>query len=97
MNIEYDPFAPEYRANPYPIFAELRRSAPVFWAERSKMWVISRYDDVMAVLKDTTRFSSDAMATVLLGQTPNRSWDGTPGAPRPSVVKIGRASCRERV
>ncbi len=86
MNIEYDPFAPEYRANPYPIFAELRRDAPVYWAERSKMWVISRYDDVMAVLKDTTRFSSDAMATVLLGMTPTRSWDGTPGVPRPSVV-----------
>ena len=86
MNIEYDPFAPEYRANPYPIYAELRRDAPVYWAERSKMWVISRYDDVMAVLKDTTRFSSDAMATVLLGMTPTRSWDGTPGVPRPSVV-----------
>src|SRR5580692_8495295 len=86
MNLEYDPFAPEYRANPYPVYAELRRSAPVYWAARSKMWVISRYDDVMAVLKDTARFSSDAMATVLLGQTPNRSWDGTPGAPRPSVV-----------
>jgi cytochrome P450 len=86
MNIEYDPFAPEYRTNPYPIYAELRRSAPVYWAARSKMWVISRYDDVMSVLKDTTRFSSDAMATVLLGMTPDRSWDGTPGSPRPSVV-----------
>ena len=86
MNIDYDPFAPEYRANPYPIYAELRRSAPVYFAKRSKMWVISRYEDVMSVLKDTARFSSDAMATVLLGQTPNRSWDGTPGAPRPSVV-----------
>ena len=40
MSIEYDPFAPEYRANPYPIYAELRRSAPVYWAARSKMWVI---------------------------------------------------------
>jgi len=86
MSIEYDPFAPEYRANPYPIYEELRRSAPVYWAARSKMWVISRYDDVMAVLKDTARFSSDAMATVLLGMTPTRSWDGTSGAPRPSVV-----------
>jgi len=86
MRIEYDPFAPEYRANPYPIYAELRRGAPVYWAARSKMWVISRYDDVMAVLKDTARFSSDAMATVLLGMTPTRSWDGTSGAPRPSVV-----------
>jgi cytochrome P450 len=86
MNIDYDPFAPEFRQNPYPVYAELRADAPVYWAARSKMWVVSRYDDVMAVLKDTARFSSDAMATVLLGQTPNRSWDGSPGAPRPSVV-----------
>jgi cytochrome P450 len=26
------------------------------------------------------------MATVLIGMTPNRSYDGSPGAPRPSVV-----------
>ena len=64
----------------------MRRSAPVYWAEGSKTWVVSRYDDVMSVLKDTTRFSSDAMATVLVGSTPRRSYDGTPGAPRPSVV-----------
>ncbi len=86
MNINYDPFFSEHRADPYTVYAELRRSAPVYWAERSKMWVISRYDDVMRVLKDTTRFSSDAMATVLIGMTPNRSYHGSPGAPRPSVV-----------
>jgi len=86
MNIDYDPFFSEHRENPYPTYAELRRSAPVYWAERSKTWVVSRYDDVMSVLKDTTRFSSDAMATVLVGATPRRSYDGAPGAPRPSVV-----------
>jgi cytochrome P450 len=86
MSIDYDPFFSAHAEDPYPIYAQLRRSAPVYWAERSKTWVISRYDDVMAVLKDTARFSSDAMATVLVGQTPRRSNDGTPGAPRPSVV-----------
>ncbi len=86
MNIDYDPFFSAHREDPYPVYAEMRRSAPVYWAERSKTWVIARYDDVMSVLKDTTRFSSDAMATVLVGATPRRSYDGTPGAPRPSVV-----------
>ncbi len=73
MNIDYDPFFSAHSEDPYPIYAELRRSAPVYRAERSKTWVISRYDDVMSVLKDTTRFSSDAMATVLVGSTPRRS------------------------
>lgn len=86
MSIDYDPFFSEHRADPYPIYAKLRRDEPVYWAERSKTWVISRYDDVMSVLKDTNRFSSDAMATVLVGMTPRRSYDGTPGAPRPSLV-----------
>ncbi len=86
MTIDYDPFFSAHPEDPYPTYAELRRSAPVYWAERSKTWVVSRYDDVMSVLKDTTRFSSDAMATVLVGSTPKRSYDGTPGAPRPSVV-----------
>src|SRR6202047_851950 len=86
MNIDYDPFFSEHREDPYPTYAELRRSAPVYWAERSKMWVFSRYDDVMSVLEAPRRFSADAMATVLVGATPNRSYDGTPGAPRPSVV-----------
>jgi cytochrome P450 len=86
MSIDYDPFFSAHHEDPYPIYAELRRSAPVYWAERSKTWVISRYDDVISVLKDTARFSSDAMATVLVGATPRRSYDGAPGAPRPSVV-----------
>src|ERR1700719_3252910 len=85
MNIHYDPFFSEHRENPYPTYAELRRTAPVYWAERSKTWVVARYDDVMSVLKDTVRFSSDAMASVLVGSS-RRSYDGTPGAPRPSVV-----------
>ena len=86
MNIEYDPFSPKFRADPYPIYKQLREHAPVYWAEQSKMWVISRYDDVLAVLKDTQRFSSDAMASVLTGSTRRYAESAPPGTPRPSVV-----------
>ena len=86
MNIEYDPFSPEFRTNPYPVYEELRQSAPVYWAERSRMWVVSRYDDVFAILKDTQRFSSDAMAAVLVGSTRRSGQQLPPGMPRPSVV-----------
>lgn len=84
INVEYDPFAPAFRADPYPAYEYLRRSAPVHWAAQSKMWVVSRYADVLALLKDTARFSSDAMASVLTGST--RRASGMPGIPRPSVV-----------
>ena len=33
MAIEYDPFDPRTRADPYPYYAALRREAPVYWAE----------------------------------------------------------------
>ena len=43
---------------PYPIFAELREERPVVFHEGLGAWVVTRYDDVLTVLHDTTRFSS---------------------------------------
>lgn len=65
--IEYDPFSPESQRDPFPIYERLRREAPVYWAEPSQMWAVSRYDDVLAVLKDTERFSADAVGIVQVG------------------------------
>lgn len=39
-------------ADPYPVFAELRERAPVFWNETSEQWVISHHADVHATLRD---------------------------------------------
>jgi len=39
--------------------AWLRENAPVYWAEKSNLWVISKYDDVLEVSKDQTRFTSE--------------------------------------
>lgn len=41
---------PAVQANPYPIYRELRKTAPVFWNGRS--WLISRYDDIVELLND---------------------------------------------
>ena len=57
MNSPLNLMAPEVRANPYPLYARLRRE-PVCQVEPGGMWAVSRYDDVVAVLKDTRRFSS---------------------------------------
>ena len=48
----------ERRADPYPFYAELRRDRPVARArvpERGIVWVVSRYADVKACLKDHER------------------------------------------
>lgn len=47
---------------PYPIFESLRRDAPICFNDELGAWVVTRYDDVTAILHDTERFSS-AMPT----------------------------------
>ena len=45
---------PRLKANPYPVYARLRREAPVCLAQgvTRKYWVVTRYEDVAFVLKD---------------------------------------------
>lgn len=57
--------SPAVQANPYPIYADLRRNTPVFW--NGNAWLISRYDDCVNLLTDP-RISSrrvDATFAVL--------------------------------
>ena len=50
---------PAVIADPYPIYARLRDEAPVAYVEDVDLWVLSRYDDVLAALRDPEMFSSD--------------------------------------
>ncbi|MFC5139392.1 cytochrome P450 [Actinomycetospora rhizophila] len=54
----FDPFAPGQRDDPYPAFAALRDEAPCAHLDRYGVWLVSRYDDVTAVLRDWETFSS---------------------------------------
>ncbi|MGI9023303.1 MAG: cytochrome P450 [Acidimicrobiales bacterium] len=69
---DWNPFAPDQLANPYPFYERARRQAPVFHSPLLNMWVFTRYDDVFAALQDTTRFSSfntaPSEAAGMLGQ-----------------------------
>src|SRR3990172_8775269 len=58
VTLQYNPFVPEVHANPYPLYQQLRESDPIHWSELLDGWVLTRYDDVVAVLKDP-RFSAD--------------------------------------
>ena len=44
-------------ANPYPHYHRLRSTNPVAWFDAIKGWILTRHDDVSAVLRDN-RFSS---------------------------------------
>ena len=54
-----DPFSPEFRADPFRAYAQLREvPAPLVWLPQYSIWVVSRYEPVRAVLGDWKRFSN---------------------------------------
>lgn len=65
--MDYNPFLPEVQANPYPYYAELRRTAPVYRVPGVGFWVVSRYDDVLSILKNPQVFSSVGFTEALVG------------------------------
>ena len=58
--VTYYPLSPRVYRDPYPTYAKLRVRDPVHWNILSQSWVISRYRDIEAILRDHTRFSNDA-------------------------------------
>jgi len=50
--VAFDPWSPEFVAYPYDAYAALRADAPVSWFEPTRQWLVARYDDVNALLRD---------------------------------------------
>ncbi|GLW71266.1 cytochrome P450 [Kitasatospora phosalacinea] len=48
----FDPWSAEFVAHPYPAYAALRERAPVHHHEPTGQWLVSRYADVNALLRD---------------------------------------------
>jgi cytochrome P450 len=65
MNDRPNLLAPEIRANPYPLYARLRREAPVSQVDPRGMWVLTRQEEVLFALKHPELFSSASLARAL--------------------------------
>jgi cytochrome P450 len=50
---------PDILRDPYPAYAWLREHQPVFWYEPLGSWMLTRYADCVAVLRDSVRFAAD--------------------------------------
>jgi cytochrome P450 PksS len=82
------PFQPDlasraFQADPYPFYAHLREEAPVFRAtlpRRQAAWLVTRYDDAVAVLRDG-RFAKDRLGAIPPGRRARAPW--VPGLLRP--------------
>ena len=56
--VTYTPLGAQYWADPYPMYRPLQSRDPIHRSLLTKSWVVSRYDDVTAVLADS-RFVVD--------------------------------------
>lgn len=55
----YNPFLPAFRDDPHPFFHRIRREDPVHYSPIIRAWVITRYADALAAMRDP-RISASA-------------------------------------
>jgi cytochrome P450 len=76
---DYDVFAPEYLADPFSIWADLRERCPIAHTDRwGGSWLPTRYDDVYAIAHDIETFPSGNGVAVVPLVDPNASGEPAP-------------------
>ncbi len=67
MAPKFAPWQPSWLQDPWPSYRDLRATEPVYWSEELNHWILTRYDDIVAVLRDP-RFSAS-------NRPPQRRWN----------------------
>jgi cytochrome P450 len=62
--MDFNPYSRKLHADPYSAYREIQENFPVYFNSRFGFWVISRYDDVAAALKDWQTYSSASGITL---------------------------------
>jgi cytochrome P450 len=61
----FDPYDYAFHEDPYPVYARLRREAPLYYSEEHDFWALSRHADIHAALRDDGSTFSNAMGVSL--------------------------------
>ncbi len=61
---------PAYFQDPYPALATIREATPLYWSEAWGVWIATRYEDIVAILKEPQRFSNVGRFSAYLDQLP---------------------------
>ena len=56
--LDLDPYAPEFLADPYPRYEELRDAGPVVWLNRYEHYLVARHAETQIVLEDWETYGS---------------------------------------
>jgi cytochrome P450 len=54
----FDLYSPAIDANPFPYYEVLRERHPCYWSESGRLWILSRYQDIVQAARDWETFSS---------------------------------------
>jgi cytochrome P450 len=55
ISAQYNPFVRPQLDDPYPIYSRARHESPVFYSKVLNSWIVTRYDDILEILKDSER------------------------------------------
>ena len=50
--MQYDLDSPEFLANPYPIFDQMRSNDPIYWSAENSYWILTRYSDIASLIQN---------------------------------------------
>ncbi len=75
-DLKLDIWSPEFKADPFPFYAYLRANSPVHpvtLPDKQTAWLVTRYDDVAAVLRDE-RFAKDRLRIFIAQELASQPW-----------------------
>jgi hypothetical protein len=80
--------------DPYPVYEQLRTDEPIFWSESWDSWLVTRFDDADAILRDASGFSNTDRFNRLLNELEARMPDSPGGelAPLFEHCRLGVAN-----
>jgi cytochrome P450 len=77
--VDFDPFSPDVVADPYPWYERLRNEGPVQWVPSRQLWVVTGYDEVAAVLRQPSLYSSSLGIDAIFAGRMSRTGHDTRG------------------
>lgn len=75
----WDFFTPEVSTDPHPLLAEVQRAGRAIWHETYQGWIVSHYEDIVAICRDEKNFTArDGIVAHNFGENALLAQDGKP-------------------